>query len=204
MDEWGAWHGRSKEMPATYLWAYPGTLRDALVSGLTLDTFNRHADKIAMANVAQTVNTIHSLFLAHEEKFVATPNFHVFEMYSAHGGGKSLRTIFAAPDIAAGVNGKPARLWGLQGSATLHDRQLILTVVNPHHARPLEAEVSVRGASVGSCRSRVLPSNDIRAHNTFANPRALEPADGEVKAGGPTFVYRFAPASVTRLQMSLA
>ena len=28
-------------------------------------------------------------------------------------------------------------------------------------------------------------------------------ADGEVKAGGPTFRYRFAPASVTRLRMSL-
>jgi alpha-N-arabinofuranosidase len=204
VDEWGAWHGRAKEMPATYLWAYPGTLRDALISGLTLDTFNRHADKVAMANVAQTVNTIHSLFLAHEEKFVATPNFHVFEMYAAHGGVKSLRTLFTAPDITASVNGRPAKLWGLQGSATLHDQQLILTVVNPHHERPLEAEVSLRGASVTACRSRVLTSNDIRAHNTFANPRALVPTDGEVKAGGPTFVYRFAPASVTRLQMSLA
>lgn len=33
--------------------------------------------------------------------------------------------------------------------------------------------------------------------------RGLEPTDGEVKAGGSTFVYRFAPASVTRLRMSL-
>jgi alpha-L-arabinofuranosidase len=103
-----------------------------------------------------------------------------------------------------GVNGRPAKLWGLQGPATLHDRRLILTVVNPHHDRPLETEVPARGASVGSCRSRVLTSSDIHAHNTFANPRALAPTDGEVKAGGPTFVYRFAPASATRLQMSLA
>ena len=124
-------------------------------------------------------------------------------MYSAHGGGKSLRTLFTAPDIAATVNGRPARLWGLQGSAPLHDKEVILTVVNPHHGRPLEAEVTLRGASVASCRSRVLTSTDIRAHNTFANPRALEPTDGEVKANGPTFVYRFAPASVTRLRMSL-
>lgn len=32
VDEWGAWHARAKDMPETYLWAYPGTLRDALVS----------------------------------------------------------------------------------------------------------------------------------------------------------------------------
>ncbi|HEX8140056.1 MAG TPA: hypothetical protein VF544_21015 [Pyrinomonadaceae bacterium] len=49
----------------------------------------------------------------------------------------------------------------------------------------------------------MLTSSDIRAHNSFANPRGLEQADGEVKVGGPTFVYRFAPASVTRLRMSL-
>jgi alpha-L-arabinofuranosidase len=111
--------------------------------------------------------------------------------------------VNTAPDIAAQVNARPAKLWGLQGSATLHDRELLLTVVNPHHGQPREAEISVRGASGNSCRSRVLTSTDLRAHNTFANPRGLEPTDGEVKAGGPTFVYRFAPASVTRLRMSL-
>jgi len=45
---------------------------------------------------------------------------------------------------------------------------------------------------------------DIHAHNSFANPRALEPKDAEVNASGPTLVYQFLPASVTRLQMSLA
>jgi alpha-N-arabinofuranosidase len=82
VDEWGAWHAAAADMPANYLWAYPGSLRDALVAALTLDTFNRHADKIAMANVAQLVNTIHSLFLAREDKFTVTPNYHVFAMYT--------------------------------------------------------------------------------------------------------------------------
>lgn len=59
-----------------------------------------------------------------------------------------------------------------------------------------------RGASVGSCQSRVLTSTGIRARDTFADPRAPVPTDAEVKAGGPTFVYRFAPASVTRLRMA--
>ena len=73
VDEWGAWHAGAADMPPNYLWAYPGSLRDALVAGLTLDTFNRHADKIAMANVAQLVNTIHSLFLAKEDQLIVTP-----------------------------------------------------------------------------------------------------------------------------------
>src|SRR4030095_14228212 len=64
VDEWGAWHQGAADMPANYLWAYPGSLRDALVAALTTDNFNRHADKSVMANVAQLINTIHSLFIA--------------------------------------------------------------------------------------------------------------------------------------------
>jgi alpha-N-arabinofuranosidase len=204
VDEWGAWHARAADMPPTYLWAYPGTLRDALVSGITLDTFNRHADKVAMANVAQLVNTIHSLFLAYEDRFVATPNFHVFEMYAAHQGGQAVRALFSAPKVTYTVDGKPATLWGLQGSASLHDKQLVLTVVNPHHAEAREAEIAVRGASVRSGQSRTLTSADVHAHNTFAQPNALVPADAPLAASGPVITYRFPPASVTRLLLTLA
>ncbi len=203
VDEWGAWHARDKDMPETYLWAYAGSLRDALVSGLTLDTFNRHADKVAMANVAQTINTIHSLFLAYEDKFIVTPNYHVFEMYAAHQGGTSLRTLFSAPTVGYSVNNTANTLWGLQGSASLHDKQLILTVVNPHHNQSRETEIAIRGASIRSGVSRTLTSADIRARNTFANPRGLEPKDAPVNASGPTIVLQFPPASVTRLQLDL-
>jgi alpha-N-arabinofuranosidase len=203
VDEWGAWHNRANEFPESYLWAYFGTLRDALISGLTLDTFNRHADKVVMANVAQLVNTIHSLFLAYEDKFILTPNYHVFEMYAAHQGGQSLRTLFSAPTATYTLGGKQNTLWGLQGSASLHDKELILTVVNPHHNQPRDAEIAIRGASVRSGQSRILSSTDIHAHNNFANPRALEPKDAQVNSTGPTIVFQFPPASVTRLQLAL-
>ena len=91
VDEWGAWHLQDASLPAGYLYGYPATLRDALISAINLDTFQRHADKVVMANVAQLVNCLHSLFLAHDDRFVATPAFHVFEMYAPHVGG-----LFAA------------------------------------------------------------------------------------------------------------
>ena len=50
-----------------------------------------------MANVAQLVNNLHSLFLADGDKFVATPNFYVFEMYRPHQGAKAVRL-----DVQAG------------------------------------------------------------------------------------------------------
>ena len=64
-------------------------MRDAVLAGLTLDTFNRHADKVAMAAVAQLVNCLQSLFLAHEDKFCVTPTYHVFDMYRRASGWRS-------------------------------------------------------------------------------------------------------------------
>ena len=106
-------------MPPGYLYGYPSTLRDALISAINLDTFQRHADKVVMANPAQLINTIHSLFLAYEDKFIVTPNYHVFEMYAAHQGAQAVRTEFISPRVSFTRADKPADFWGLSGSASL-------------------------------------------------------------------------------------
>jgi alpha-N-arabinofuranosidase len=209
VDEWGAWHKQDPDVPPGYLYAYAGTLRDGLISAMNLDTFQRHTDKVAMANPAQLVNTIHSLFHTYEDKFILTPNYHVFEMYMPHSGATALRTEFIAPKIGftridAQRKETPVTLWGLNGSASLKDKQLTLTVVNPSHSQARETEIAIRGASVISGASRTLTSNDIHARNSFANPRALEPKDGTVQAKGSSFVFQFAPASVTRLVFTLS
>jgi alpha-L-arabinofuranosidase len=209
VDEWGAWHKQDSDVPAGYLYAYAGTLRDALISAINLDTFQRHADKVLMANPAQLVNTIHSLFHTYEDKFILTPNFHVFEMYMPHSGATALRTEFIAPKVGftrldAQRRETPAGLWGLNGSASLKDKQLVLTVVNPHHNQTRETEIAIRGASITSGQSRTLTSTDIHARNSFTNPNALEPKDAAVSAKGSSFVFQFAPASVTRLVFTLS
>ncbi len=201
VDEWGAWHRPGTEIHPAFLFGQMSTMRDALVAGLTLDIFHRHADKVAMANVAQLINNLHSLFLAHEDRFVATPNFHVFELYAAHHGGQSLRTEFGVGNIGARA-GKPASLPALAGSASLHDRRLVLTVVNPHASEACATEIAVRGATVKAGRARVL-AGEIHAHNTFDQPHAVEPVDADVTVSGASLVHRFPAASVTRLELDL-
>jgi alpha-L-arabinofuranosidase len=206
VDEWGAWHAGAAEMPPNYLWAYPGTLRDALVAALTLDTFNRHADKIAMANVAQLVNTIHSLFVAQEDRFIVTPNFHVFAMYAAHQGATAVRTVFSAPEISMMRQDRAVSLWGLAGSASMRDKTLTVTVVNPHATTARECAIAVRGAEVKNVEATTLSSTDLRAHNSFEQPNALAPRSGVVAMPalrGRELLHTFAAASVTRLQLTL-
>ena len=203
VDEWGAWHAGAPDMPANYLWAYPGTLRDALVAALTLDTFNRHADKVAMANVAQMINTIHSLFMARDDKFIMTPTYHVFAMYAAHQRAQAVRTEFAAPSVSFTKDGGSQTLWGLGGSASVRDKTVTVTVVNPHATEARECAVSVRGATIRDGRATVLSSADLRAHNSFDQPNALTPRDTDVTVRSGALVQILPPASVTRLQLSL-
>jgi alpha-N-arabinofuranosidase len=204
VDEWGAWYRPGTELDPTHLLGQQSTVRDAVLAGLTLDTFHRHADKVAMANVAQLVNCLQSLFLAREDRFVTTPVFHVFEMYAPHAGAQAVRTEFAAPRIAYDRVGGKGSFWGLGGSASLKEGTLTLTVVNPHMSEPREAEIVVRGGRWSSARVRTLAADDIHAHNTFERPSAVAPADGPaVAAREGMAVYRFPPASVTRLTITL-
>jgi alpha-N-arabinofuranosidase len=91
----------------------------------------------------------------------------------------------------------------LAGSASLHERRLVLTVANTHATEPVEAEIRIRGGSARNGRGRMLTGPDIHAHNTFAEPRAVEPRDVEIGVTTGANTHRFAPASVTRLELEL-
>ncbi len=203
VDEWGAWYRPGTEVGPKYALSQMPTLRDALLSGLTLDTFHRHAGKVAMANAAQTINCLHSLMLASEDKFVLTPNYHVFKMYMPHMGATAVRTEFAATPISYDRNGKPASLWALNGSASLMGKQLTLSVVNPHAGQAMEAEIVVRGASIEAGRGMVLANADLHAHNDFDHPDVVRPAPVSVTASGGRVVHQFPAASVTALCLTL-
>jgi alpha-N-arabinofuranosidase len=125
-------------------------------------------------------------------------------MYAAHQGAQAVRTAFSAPTATFTRDGKPQALWGLAGSASLRDKLLTVTVVNPHATEPRECAVSVRGAAIRDGRATVLASSDLRAHNSFDHPSALAPRDLAVGVRSGTLVQTFPPASVTRLQLTIA
>jgi len=205
VDEWGAWHRAGTELNPAHLLGQQSTMRDALLAGLTLDIFHRHADKVVMANVAQLINCLQSLFLADQDRFVITPTFHVFETYAAHVGGQSVRSVFSAPRISYDRVNAKGSLWGLAGSASIKDRTLTLTVVNPHVSEPRETEIAILGATASSATAITIAAPDIHAHNTFDQPRTVEPHTDSVKpVQGGTLTHRFPPASVTRLTVALA
>jgi alpha-N-arabinofuranosidase len=204
VDEWGAWHRMNTNVDPTHLFGQQSTIRDALVAALTLDTFNRHADKVAMANIAQLINCIHSLFLAREDQFLLTPTYHVFALYSAHQGARSVRVVVSAPVAHWNdAQGRAQTLWGLNGSGSVRDRTLTLTMTNPHMTEARETEVAVRGATVRSVKVTTLTARDVHDHNTFARPDVVAPVETNLAATSSPFIHHFPAASVTKLEIAL-
>jgi len=203
VDEWGAWFRPGSEVDPTHLLGQQSTIRDAVLAGMTLNTFHRHADKVAMAAIAQLVNCLQSLFLAHEDKFVLTPTYHVFDMFAVHQGKTSLRTMVTSPRPSYTRNGEAATIRGLNSSASLDGKQLVLTVANPDLKTARETEIAVRGATISSVKGSALTATDMKAHNSFAEPNNLSPREISVRVTGNSLVYSFPPASVTRLDITL-
>jgi alpha-N-arabinofuranosidase len=165
---------------------------------------NRHPEKVAMANCAQLMNCLNRLYLAHEDKFVVTPVGGVFEMYLPHQGNHAVRTMIAAPPVNYDRDGTSATFWGLQGSASLRNRELVVTVVNPHVEEPRRAEIVIRGATGRRGTVRILTHSDIRARNTFDRPNTLVPKANDIEVKGSTLVQEFPPASVSALRIEMA
>lgn len=203
VDEWGPWYRPGSELTPGYYLEQTPTLRDAIFSAMTLDIFNRHPEKVTLASPAQLVNCLNSLYLAHEDKFCVTPVGHVFEMYSAHQGGQAVRTIISAPNAHYLRDDKPASFWGLKGSASVRDKNLTLTLVNPSVSEIRETEVVVPGASIKSGVMTVLSNADLHVHNSFDQPNALAPQVKDLQSTGRVLTIQIPPASVTKLELSL-
>ena len=199
VDEWGTWHPATPGKPC--LWQQ-NTLRDALAAALTLDIFNRHADKVVMSNIAQTINVLQSMILTDGPKMLLTPTYHVYEMYKDHQGAVAVRALFEAEQIEFGSGADVHRVFGLAGSASMQGRVLTISVVNPSVDKPAEAPIRILGAGKFRLLSaRVLTADDIHAHNRFDEQPPVQPRLEKLQGQGAEFTYAFAPASVTVLQM---
>jgi len=203
VDEWGPWYRPGSELTAGDQLEQLPTLRDAVFSGMTLDIFNRHPEKVGMGCCAQLINCLNSLYLAHEDQFCVTPVGHVFAMYAAHQGGQSLRTNFSAPTISYERDGSSAWFWGLHGSASLQGKTVVLTAVNPDVAKALETQIILQGGAAKSARATVLTAPDMHARNTFAARQEVVPKSENVPAAEGNLRFQFPAASVTKIEIQL-
>ncbi len=205
VDEWGNWYPPGEEIAKGFTISQPITLRDALHSALTFDIFNRHADKLAMANVAQTINCLHSLFLAHGDNFIRTPVYYVFKLYQPHMGGRLVpMEIGGDPQNVTAVEGA-AKMSLVYGSASVKDAgALTVTLTNPSLDGPVTVRLRIDGASATEVKGQVLTHEDRQAANTFAKPEVVALAPLAAAVEGQTIRVTLPKQSVVSLALRLS
>jgi alpha-N-arabinofuranosidase len=173
IGEWGIWHDVEPGTDPGFLYQQ-NTIRDALVAGVHLNIFNNHADRVQMANLAQTINVLQSVILTRGEAMILTPTYHVFDMYKGHQDATLLPIDVEDVRYVYGDDSIPA----VTASASRDEDGLVhitLTNQDPNEARTLE--IVLRGMEASEVSGRVLTADAMNAHNTFETPDNVAPVD---------------------------
>ncbi len=182
VDEWGTWYDPTPGTNPGFL-VQQNTLRDAVVAALNFNIFQRHADRVAMSNIAQMVNVLQAMIMTDGPRMVLTPTYHVFEMYKVHQGATSLPVDLVSPDYAQGA----ARIPEVSASASRDGNGLIhLSLVNTDPNQAVRVSCTIAGAQPRSASGRVLTAPAMQAHNTFESPDSVKPSpfSGFTLSGG--------------------
>jgi len=173
IDEWGAWYDPEPGSRPGFLYQQ-NSLRDALVAALNFHVFHRHADRVVMANIAQTVNVLQAMILTDKEKMLRTPTYWVFEMFKVHQGGTFLPVDLQSPDYVFGQERIPM----VSASATraASGSAVHLSLANTSPGQGVKLSVKLAGITPKSVAGRVLTASAINACNTFEAPNAVTPA----------------------------
>lgn len=166
VDEWGIWTAPEPGTNPAFLFQQ-NSLRDALIATSTLNIFNNRADRVRGANLAQTVNVIHSLILTSGDTMVLTPTYHVFDLMKVHQDAKLVPISMHCPDYTFGGSAIKA----LNASASIDSTGATnLTLVNLDPNTSIVVALDTKARHV---RGRVLTSASFTDCNTFQRPNTV-------------------------------
>ncbi len=198
VDEWGGWYDVEPGTNPGFLFQQ-NTIRDAMLAGVTLNIFNNHADRVRMANLAQTVNVLQAVILTNQEKLILTPTYHVMEMYSVHQDATLLPIQLKTTDYVVGADKLPA----VSASASKNSAGVThISLVNIDANKMNEVTIDLRGGKFSAVSGRILTSDKIQDHNTFDQPSKVKPAAfKDASISGSTLKVKLPAHSVVVLEL---
>ena len=170
IDEWGTWYTCEPGTNPGFLYQQ-NTIRDALVAGINLNIFNKHCDRVKMANIAQMVNVLQAVILTDGAKMIKTPTYHVFNMYKHHQDAELLdsyietKTIgledeFMVPNLTESVS------YGKDG-------KIHITLTNLSAEEDYEIEGLLADTKVNAVKGEIV-TGEMHEHNTFEAPETVK------------------------------
>ena len=161
VNEWGTWHDVETGTNPGFLYQQ-NTMRDAVVAGLTLNIFNKHSDRIRMANIAQTVNVLQSVVLTDGEKMLLTPTYHVFKMYKSHHGSTLLGSYITSDKVSEKCSAPKL----IESASMASDGSIVSTIVNTSAEESSEVLCQIADFKTSEITAEIL-TGDINDYNTF-------------------------------------
>jgi len=198
VDEWGTWYDVEPGTNPGFLYQQ-NSIRDALVAGINLNLFNKHCNRVKMANIAQLVNVLQSVILTDGEKMVKTPTYHVFNMYKSHQDSDLVESFIETEEIGTDESKVP----NLTESVSIKDNKLIITLTNlsADSSYPIETVVTDKDMKTVSAQ---IVTGDIHMHNTFDNPDAVCVKEfNEIEIVGNALKFNIPASSVMLVEVEL-
>lgn len=169
VDEWGTWFTAEPGTNPGFLYQQ-NTMRDALVAGITLNIFNKHSDRVKMANLAQMVNVLQAVILTEGDKMIKTPTYHVFNLYKHHQDATLVDSSIDTETIGVDEEYQVPNLTesvSVDENGTMH-----ITVTNLSPEQSYEVETIIVDRSIASVTGEIV-TNEMHAMNTFEEPETV-------------------------------
>jgi alpha-L-arabinofuranosidase len=180
-DEWNVWYrargpkydnGHRTEAPHLLEEIY--NLEDALLVGGILNSLMRHAARVRIACLAQLVNVIAPIMTNDSGLFLQTIGY-PYGWAIQYGHGDVLDLLVEAPTYEAQGLGAVSYIDAV-ATRNHDDGSLSMFVLNRDLNKPREIEVVWESSAPGKVvASQVLTGDDLKASNSFDQPKKVAP-----------------------------
>jgi alpha-N-arabinofuranosidase len=194
IDEWGTWYDVEPGTEPGFLYQ-ENTMRDAIVAAVTLNIFNKHAGRVKMANIAQTINVLQALIYTNGEHLWLSPTYFVFDFFKQHQGNILVQTELECKMISS--SDIPVPSISVSASANLNDGEVVITLANLDPHETVSLEVLIDGPRIGTVSSRLLSSDKLSDHNSAQIKNNVKPVSlDDIIIQENKFLLSMPPASI--------
>jgi alpha-N-arabinofuranosidase len=163
VDEWGIWVDNEPGTAPGFLYQQ-NTMRSALCAALMLHIFHKYADRIRIANLAQTINVLQAILLTEGSRMIKTPTYYVFDLLKGHQDADYIPVAWEVKPDTIQKN-----LPHVDLSSSIKDNTLTVSLVNLSAEKEAKVELALPGVKPVSACGRVLKGK-ATDHNTFDDP----------------------------------
>ncbi len=199
VDEWGIWTNVEPGTEPGFLYQQ-NSMRDALIAAISFNIFHEHAERVQMANIAQTVNVLQAMLLTNDKQIIKTPTYHVFNMYKVHQDATFIPSTVNSEEYKMGDQTLPS----ITATASKNkDSKVNLSLSNLNPNKSIEMIVDLTGGQVKNVNvASVLTSPAFNSINDFDNSNTVTPTKfSDYKISNNQLNVKLPPHSIVCIEM---